>query len=64
VPIIAVTAGVLDTQEEELLEAGYDAVVPSRSVPRRPLRCCAPTSTGLDIMVEEEGDACRRVSRS
>jgi signal transduction histidine kinase/ligand-binding sensor domain-containing protein len=28
VPIIAVTAGVLDTQEEELLEAGYDAVVP------------------------------------
>jgi CheY-like chemotaxis protein len=28
VPIIAVTAGVLDTQEEELLDAGYDAVVP------------------------------------
>jgi CheY-like chemotaxis protein len=28
VPIIAVTAGVLDTQEEELLAAGYDAVVP------------------------------------
>jgi CheY-like chemotaxis protein len=28
VPIIAVTAGVLDTQEEELLEAGYDAIVP------------------------------------
>jgi CheY-like chemotaxis protein/nitrogen-specific signal transduction histidine kinase len=28
VPIIAVTAGVLETEEHELLEAGYDAVVP------------------------------------
>jgi signal transduction histidine kinase/ligand-binding sensor domain-containing protein len=28
VPIIAVTAGVLDTHEDDLLAAGYDAVVP------------------------------------
>jgi len=28
VPIIAVTAGVLDSEERALLEAGYDAVVP------------------------------------
>jgi CheY-like chemotaxis protein len=28
VPIIAVTAGVLDAEERALLEAGYDAVVP------------------------------------
>jgi CheY-like chemotaxis protein len=28
VPIIAVTAGVLETEERELLAAGYDAVVP------------------------------------
>jgi len=27
VPIVAVTAGVLETEEKSLLEAGYDAVI-------------------------------------